>query len=240
MTDIVKVFSIATNNYHEFEESFCKSFENNFLPSYKKEFIIFTDNLDLDIYKKIKNITPIYMEHRPWPYITLSRYQKITENFDIINERDLCIFADIDLEVANKIENIECKKYFGVNHPGNYNTNLNMCLERNFSSEAYVDIESLPKTYKYIQGCFWGGIGSYFKEMVLKLQSSVKKDLDNNIVARWHDESHLNKFCIENIKDFNILDSSYAYPEKWNLPFLEKNIIHKDKSLEQFPRFEGI
>ena len=239
MINNIKIFSIATNNYHEFEETFYNSFENYFLPFSKKEFIIFTDDVNLDFYKD-KNITPIYMEHRPWPYITLSRYQKIKESFEKIGDDDLCIFADIDLEVFKSINSIQCEKYFGVNHPGNYYVNNNMSLERNFFSEAYVDIQNLPDAYKYIQGCFWGGIGLYFKEMIIKLQYSVEKDLSNNVVARWHDESHLNKFCIENIKDFNILDSSYAYPENWNLPFLEKNIIHKDKNLEQFPRFKCI
>jgi hypothetical protein len=74
--------------------------------------------------------------------------------------------------------------------------------------------------------------------MIGILQGNVRVDLFNGIIARWHDESHLNKFCIDNFSDFEILSSSYAYPENWQLP-IQKIIIHKDKNMEKFPRFEG-
>jgi len=238
MIDRIKIFSIATNGYHEFEEDFYKSFNELFLPQYKKEFVIFTDTPELDFYKK-NNIKSIFLKHEPWPYITLSRYKSIANQFDFIESNDLCLFADIDLEVVNKVDSIDCEKYFGVDHPGNMFVDNRISLENNILSQAYVDLNFLPSQYKYIQGCLWGGLGSYFKYMVNTMRVDVELDLSKNIVAKWHDESHLNRFCINNFEDFMTLSSSYAYPENWKIP-IEKIIIHKYKNPEQFPRFEGI
>ena len=52
--------------------------------------------------------------------------------------------------------------------------------------------------------------------MIDDLYGRIVKDLDNGIVAVVRDESHLNKFRIENINDFNVLPPSYAKPGDYN------------------------
>lgn len=234
----IKIFTISTNQYHIFDKDFLDSFSFPFLPNVRKEFFLFTDEVDLDLYKDYDNVNTIYIEHEKWPMITLKRYENISKIFPRINEDDLCIFADIDLEVVREVNEFPVTKYFGVNHPGNYIVDNRQSLEDNPLSKACVDVNFLPPNYNYIQGCFWGGVGTNFINMVKSLEEGTSTDLANNIIAKWHDESHLNKFCIENISDFEIVPSSFAYPENWRLP-VNKIIIHKDKSMEQFPRFEG-
>ncbi len=233
----IKIFSLATKNYKDFCTNFLFGFNNYFLPEANKEFIIFTDDINYHSLQK-ENITTSFIEHEAWPMITLKRYGNINKFKDRIAEDDLCIFADIDLMPVATIDSLTVNRYFGVEHPGNYYVNNIDSLETNTNSTAYVNIHNLPINYKYIQGCLWGGIGKDFINMIILLKENTEKDLNNNIIAKWHDESHLNKFCIDNFKDFKILPPSCSYPETWSLP-IPKYIIHKDKNMEQYPRFEG-
>lgn len=238
MFDSVKIFTISTNNYRYFTEDFLQSFQSLFLPNINKDFFIFTDYIDNPIYNNY-NANPIYINHEKWPLITLKRYHAIDNISNSISEKDLCIFADIDLKVISKIDKLEIGTFFGVLHPGNYLINNTDSLETNEESLAFVSKSDIPDGYKYIQGCLWGGIGQDFVDMIRTLKENTEKDFINGIVAKWHDESHLNKFCINNFTKFKFLSSSYAYPEKWNLP-IEKIIIHKDKNMQEYPRFQGV
>lgn len=234
----VKIFTIATNNYNSFVKPFLESFQNYFLPSFKKDFIIFTDDINNKDFENY-SVIPIHIEHEKWPFITLKRYECIDSFRDSIMKDDLCVFADIDLQVVKTISEFNVNNFFGVNHPGNYYVDNKQSLETNPLSKAYVDRSTLPTNYKYIQGCFWGGLGNEFIYIVNTLKHNTQKDFENNIVAKWHDESHLNKFYINHYDIFDIKSSSYAYPENWNLP-IEKFIIHKDKNANEYPRFEGV
>jgi hypothetical protein len=74
--------------------------------------------------------------------------------------------------------------------------------------------------------------------MVNTMKNNINTDLSKNLIAIWHDESHLNKFMVDNVKDAIILSPSMAYPEHWNLP-VNKLVIHKDKNMVDYPRFKG-
>ena len=59
------------------------------------------------------------------------------------------------------------------------------------------------------------------------LQNNIDKDLIKEYIAIWHDESHLNRYFINNPP--KKLSPSYCYPESWNLPF-ERKILALDKN----------
>jgi len=60
-----------------------------------------------------------------------------------------------------------------------------------------------------------------------ELDKNINIDLDNDVIALWHDESQLNRYIIG--KEYKLLDPGYIYPEGWDLPFKAK-IIGRDKS----------
>ena len=79
--------------------------------------------------------------------------------------------------------------------------------------------------------------------MVKECSEKVDIDTGNGIMAKWHDESHMNRFFLENIDEVKTMGAGYAVPEArgyegiWN--FYEVKMVHLDKDPKTFPRFEG-
>jgi len=129
---------------------------------------------------------------------------------EIINEN---IFPDLDYNMV------------GVNHPGQYNiSNNDFTYERNPLSLAYIPY---GEGKYYYQGCLFGGTKDAFLKMSKQLQENIEKDSSNNIIAIWHDESHLNNYFYNNPP--KVLDPSYANPEAFYIPF-DRKIIQLDKN----------
>ncbi|HIF39363.1 MAG TPA: hypothetical protein EYQ69_09340, partial [Gemmatimonadetes bacterium] len=87
----------------------------------------------------------------------------------------------------------------------------------------------------YRQGCFWGGKSSWIVSMVQKLESNVDKDSENDITAVWHDESHMNKYFLENNQFVFTLHPGFATPQE-GYEHIKENFetmmvhLHKDLS----------
>jgi hypothetical protein len=64
-------------------------------------------------------------------------------------------------------------------------------------------------------------------EMSNKLDFNIRVDLKNRIIAKWYDESHMNKYFIENPP--KKLHGGYAFPDpnRWPNQFsFKQKIIH--------------
>ena len=93
------------------------------------------------------------------------------------------------------------------------------------ASTAYV---ARNEGKKYLHANPFGGS----REEVLKTISTIRKnieiDLEKGIIARWHDESHLNRYYINNPPTLT-LSPSYAYPQGRDLKWKPK-IMHLKKN----------
>ena len=177
-------------------------------------------------------------KHKPWPYVTLERFNTISPRLDKLKEYDYVFYFDSDLECIDYINEFDIqsnKNYFAVCHPVNLKRSDFWPVETNESSTACLK-ERLDRTY--VQGCLWGARGSHIEHMVNTMKNNIQSDLQNDIIAVWHDESHLNKFVSDHYSESLVLSPSLAYPENWTLP-TKRIIIHKDKNMEQYPRFAG-
>ena len=60
-----------------------------------------------------------------------------------------------------------------------------------------------------------------------QLDEEIGQDYEKGVIAKWHDESHLNHYVWVH-GNYKLLTPAYAYPENYKLPF-EKKIITVDK-----------
>jgi hypothetical protein len=102
---------------------------------------------------------------------------------------------------------------FGFEHGENIvRDKSNLPYERNPSSLACVNYGD---ERKYIIGGFYGGNTKRMIEVFSLLNNNVDKDLQNNIIAKFHDESHMNNYFVNN-KD-TIIFSLHACKTKYNI-----------------------
>jgi len=101
--------------------------------------------------------------------------------------------------------------------------------ETNPRSTAYVPFD---QDMQYFAGGFNGGTSKEFLKMYNFIASNIRKDYSNGITAVWHDESHLNRYFIDN-KPSVVLSPSYCYGEPLDIPY-EKKILALVKKHEDY------
>jgi len=219
----IAILTIATNEYKKLFFNFKQQIIEKFLPLENKE--IFTDDLNIN-HTEIINIP-----HLPWPLCTLLRFYHINKhkeklfNFDLIYyiDVDMMPYSLIDEDVIPTENEIVC-----VQHYWQFNS-FDSYENKNEKSTAFINFTNNIKP-QYCQGCFFGARVNNFLNMSKKLEENINKDLKNNIIAKWHDESHLNNYIISHPK--KILNNGYAHPQ--SIPFSEnKNqikFIHKNSN----------
>jgi hypothetical protein len=233
------VIFIGTGKYLNFLPTWYESCEEHLAPGHEKQYFVFTDGEMEDL---PDNITSYYQEHLPWPYITLYRFATILKASEDIKNYDYLLFLDADMKVVDTVTPdvlFTDKPYIGVHHPCHFlgmhpHTEYPGAFETNPKSCAAISEDDDISVYW--QGCLWGGKVPQVIDMMEELDRRTKDDETRDIIAKWHDESHLNKYYTENKSLVHTLSSSYAYPEVFssacNFP---PKIVHlaKDNSSYQ-------
>ena len=211
----VAITFIGTNKYLNFLPKYYENTKEYFLPNTEKVFLAFTDG-DGDFPDDIKVFN---QEHLEWPYITLKRFEIINKARTVIEDCDWLVFIDADalpVDTITEEEFFTDKPLFGVHHPCHAlamepHNKYPGAFETDIKSRAHVT-ES-DDTTMYWQGCLWGGKIPEVCAMIDELMERTNLDLKDGIVAKWHDESHINKYFIENKDNVHTLGPQYAFPE---------------------------
>jgi hypothetical protein len=228
---MVGVLYICTGKYICFWDNFYRSATTKFIPNAPKKFYVFTDK-PWKFWFRYKNVIPIFIPKTDWPYSTLYRFKYFLSIKNKIEKTDYLFFFNANVVFQEEI-NTEFlpdpnHEFIGVKHPGFYNkTKSEFTYERRASSKAYIPID---EGENYFMGGVNGGKAKAFLKMCKTLDENIDIDLSNNIISIWHDESHLNRYFLDNKEKVKILNPDYGFPEGWNLPFNPKILI-RDKSL---------
>lgn len=190
------IYYISTSNYKMGFEHFRKNI-SNFLPDSEKTVVVMSDGLD-EWNGKIEDgvLYKVYhIQHYPWPIITLFKMKLILDHWE---KADYAFYFNgnlqynpeckdnlLDLSKLNVSRHTFCNE--GIPYDGS-------CFE----DVSQLSLAYIGKPYAYIHGGFFGGAADIVRKMCEDVSYMVERDLLANIIPQWHDESYLNKWCVDN------------------------------------------
>lgn len=228
------ILNIATNKYIQFVEQLLNSVEENFLNGHEISALVFTNH---EVEEISENVKISQIEHEPWPIPTLKRYHYFVKEKEYISQFDYCFYMDVDMRIEDKVGDEVLGDLVATQHPGFwFKTPNQFSYERREQSTAYVPYN---EGRMYYAGGFNGGKPEHFLKMSQTIVENVEKDFRNNMIALWHDESHMNRYLIDTPPTLE-LTPSYCYPEAvrfnptgWNVPF-DPKIVALEKNHNEF------
>jgi len=226
---VVSINIIATNKYINFLPDLIKSIDG-FLFKDSTILIIVHTNSNIDEINsgspRIK-ILKNEIEHEPWPYTTLKRFHYFNKAKALIEKSDYSFYIDADSLFIGEMkeEFLPVGGMIGTIHPCLFSGNGTP--ERNPNSKAFI---SHSENNRYFCGGFFGGDSKSFLKMSEKICSNIEEDLSKGIIAIWHDESHINRFFLDNPPNFTmeppfaVAESLTEIHESSKILFLDKNL----------------
>lgn len=210
---------VATGKYIQYVVPLIESGRKYFCKDHNVTYFVFTDGKA----PEASDIVTIYQARLGWPYDTLMRFAMYDQLGDQLQNMDYIFACDADMRFVAYIGNEILGDLVGTLHPGF--VGYRGTYETNSKSSAYVqDSEGTS----YFAGGFHGGKKTEFLNMVHHITTQIQKDLLNNYIAIWHDESHLNRYFIDHSPTI-ILSPAYCYPPSWGLPYQPK-LLALDKN----------
>lgn len=218
---------MATGKYIHFVKPLLDSAEKYFCPNHQRKYFIFTDSAPLQQnetpsqpIKELlqspysENIVLVYQKRLGWPNDTLMRFAVYNQHQDLFNSTDYMFATDADMLFVDYEGDEILGNRVATQHPG-FEKNIPLWgseppYDRNPQSTAYIGYN---EGEYYFAGGFYGGSTTEFIKMSDCITRNILTDLENyQYIALWHDESHLNRYFIDNLPTI-MLDRSYCYPE---------------------------
>ena len=204
----ILVLTIATNKYIQFVERLYDNIADNFLNGHEIQGLLFT-NHDVET---SENIRVSQIEHEDWPMPTLKRYNYFIKEKEYISQFDYCFYFDVDMGIVGKVGDEVLGDLVATMHPyQSFYPKEQRTYDRNPKSLAYVPAGQEGELY--YAGGFNGGSTKKFLEMAETIAYRVNDDLIRGVIALWHDESHMNRYLIDNPPTLS-LTPSYCFAEE--------------------------
>jgi hypothetical protein len=220
------IFTVATGRYLNFWIELVKSGENFIDSSVRTQWLVLTDQgekIPLEIRSKLgPRLTVVSIDHEPWPFPTLKRYEYLQSTRDQI-EGEYLMHLDADMvfvalinenDITNPLSESEMAC---VAHPGYFRPKGLKRIEF-YARNPRKMIQDL-KLYlifggvgtwernvnstafversqrrKYVCGGCWFGTKNRVLKMAESLRDNIQLDLQSTYIAKFHDESHLNAY----------------------------------------------
>jgi histo-blood group ABO system transferase len=202
------ILTIATNKYIQFVERLLDNIDENFLNGHEIQCLLFTDHE----VEASGNVRVSQIDHEPWPMPTLKRYNYFIKEKEFISQFDYCFYFDVDMGLVDKVGDEVLSDLVATMHPyQSFYPKQDRSYDRNPASLAYVPVGGEGENY--YAGGFNGGSTKRFLEMAEVIADRVNRDLENGVIALWHDESQMNRYLIDNPPTLS-LTPSYCFAEE--------------------------
>jgi hypothetical protein len=228
----IGILYICTGKYTVFWNGFHESAEKLFLCEHEKHYFVFTDAKPTDIdYPTGANVKVFQQDKLGWPYDTLMRFKMFLKAEKEIVQCDYVFFFNANMQFVDHVgeeilPNTQDEGLLAVKHPGYHlDSKWVYPYETNKKSQAYA-----PKRLGqyYFMGGLNGGVAANYLTMIRELDRDIDLDTKNGIIARWHDESHLNRYLLG--RKIRVLGPEYGVPEGLSMNGLKAKIIIRDKT----------
>lgn len=217
----IGILYIATGKYTIFWKEFVDSFERFFLPGVEKHYYVFTDAAQI-YFEECNRIHKVYIKAEPWPLPTLMKYHYFLEIEDQLASHDylyqsngpiLCLKEVSEEAFLPRDDHNEALMF--TLHPGYYQKKMYLYpYDRNPKSKAYVPY-NCGETYVF--GAMNGGRSAEYIQFMKCMKNNIEDDLKKGIIAKYHDESHVNHYIIGK-QNYRLLPFSYGYPSNMTVP----------------------
>ena len=210
----IAVLYICIGKYSVLWPEFYESSQRYLFTTSDVHYFVYTDSVDLiESLTHSPNVTCIKEKNYGWPGNTLFRFRMFLgikerlQKFDYIyffNANALFV-TKVDEDILPNDKELVVAEHFAMR-------NVDPILfeyDRNKKSRAYVPYGKEGE--HYVQAAMIGGDTDTFLSMCNECSLNIEEDFRGGVVARWHDESHLNRYILG--KKIKLLPSVYIYPE---------------------------
>ncbi len=222
----VGLLVMATGKYTYFLDKLFVSADQFFLSNHDCTYFVFTDGQ----VPESDHVVRIEQKRLGWPYDTMMRFKVYYDSSAQFKDFDYLFACDADMLFIDTVGDEILGDRVATQHPGfSLPYQRHDDYERNRASTACV-YEN--EGHYYFAGGFYGGSTQEFLQMAYNCAQNITIDLSHNIIAQWHDESHLNRYFID-YPPTVILSPSYCYPDLWDLPF-DRKLLALTKNHAEF------
>ena len=217
----IGILYIATGPYIAFWNRFFDTFEQYFLPNIEKHYIVFTDAKDF--YQCTNERVHVkFLKSEPWPLPTLMKFHTFLEYRDELEGYDYLYQSNANIICLKEVREEEFlpreeknERLMFTLHPGYYKKNrIFRPYDRNRKSFAYVPYNCGDT---FVFGAMNGGTSEGYLDFISKMDYKIVEDLKKGIIAKWHDESHINHDIIGRC-DYRLLPPAFCYPVGFDVP----------------------
>ena len=231
----VGVLSVCTGRYCAHLERHLGLVLSNFLVGHGKTCYIFTDHV-ARAREVVSSLSQTHdfaavvtrIDGRGFPSDTLYRYHYFRmQEQHILTSTDVVFYMDVDLVVEANIRPFEVIPW--ADKP--------LVAVRHMLQDARGTPESRPESRAYLADADWrlcyfaggflGGRSPEFMSMAQSIAAAIDADDSREVVAIWHDESHLNKYLAVHHGLVRVLSPSYLYPQGYDIPYQPRIAVQK-------------
>lgn len=213
---------MATGKYDVFIPQLINSIRAHVLPEHKKTFFVFSDgSIPAD-----SDIVRIEQKRLGWPLDTLMRFEVYHAHRAAFAECDYLFAIDADMRFVAPVAEEILSDLVGTTHPGYYQSpRSSFTYETNPHSTAAIKPN---EGTHYFAGGFYGGTYARVIELFEHTIANIKQDFAQGLIAIWHDESHLNRYFVDN-PPTKRLPVEYCVPEElqYQYPPAKLLALHK-------------
>lgn len=206
---------VATGKYRSFVQDVLSGLQRHAFRGHDLDVLLFTD--DTDAFHDIDGLRPVYIPRKGFPGDTLYRFHYFLKEEAYLRTRDFVFYVDVDSWIVADIGEDVIPPHGGitaVRHlhqlTSEWSSVQKGSPETDPASAAYINPQEVM--HGYYAGGFQGGTANEFMDAAKTIAAAIDTDDANGIMAKWHDESHWNRYLHEHIPAVS-LSQSFVYPE---------------------------